>query len=271
MRIERFSTLAKTDHKIEWIVDDLLSPGQWTYFVGPPGAGKSMMTIQLCDSLQLGKPFLGMKTKQHNCLYLQADAGIVEWKEQVKRLASDSQAWTIHEIEKGCIDLPDWIVYLHELVWGTYAQDNNPGSLSTVIKHIPYTFVVFDCLNAITDKDLNTKTSMSQVLKSLEAICTQVSESSTGEKIYKRVHFLLIHHPSASVTRGVNAGSGYKGFAGLCGNMLTLANNILVLEKNKITSKKEILLDRDYNTGAWIVPSQSFSTYDIEKELGIKI
>lgn len=257
MRIERFNQLAEADVQIEWIVEGLLTPGQWTYFVGPPASGKSMMCIQLCCALQEGKPFLGMKTRKHNCLYIQADAGRMEWREQVRKLAGESYAWTLHEIEKGFIDDPRWITYLHDIVWGTYPESDKPSSPHMVLKHIPYDFVVFDCLNAITQKDLNMKTSMSQVLSALEAICTQ--EVATGEEVgsvtRRAIHFVLIHHPSAGATRGVHAGSGYKGFSALCGNMLTLANNILVLEKNKITSKKEIELDRERDTGAWLLSS----------------
>jgi len=276
MRIEQFRNLARSESKIEWIVEGLLSPGQWTYFVGPPGVGKSMMAIQLVDSLQQGKDFLGFPTTKHNCLYIQVDAGLVEWREQVRLLAGESYAWTMHEVPKGCLDESWWLEYMHSLVWGTYTEDDTPGSLHRVLKHVPFTFVVFDCLNALTDGDLNTKTCMSRILGGMEKICSLEIKREGERSTYSRVHFLLIHHPNATTTRGVNAGSGYKGFAGLCGNMLTLAGNVLVLEKNKITSKKEINLERNPNTGAWLTPSSMLgdslgtdSLFDYEKALGI--
>jgi hypothetical protein len=285
MRIETFSNLAKTEFEVNWIVEGLMSSGQWTYFVGPPGSGKSMLTIQLCDALQEGKPFLGMQTFQHNCLYIQADAGISEWKEQIKNLAIDSVAWTMHDIEENFVDDRARVEYLHNLVWGTYAVDTKPGSLSQVIKHIPYTFVVFDCLNKITGHDLNTKGAMSHVLSQLDYITSKVTCSKCGKeckakdtkcseceqlldartKIIDRIHYLLIHHPTAGKTRGVDAGSGYKGFAGVCGNMLTLANEILVLEKCKIAKKKEIKLQRGMK-GEWSIQSSVMNSEE-EKAL----
>jgi len=225
MRLETFNSLARTEFSMAWIVEGLLLPGQWTYLVGPPGSGKSMLTIQLCDALQEGKPFLGMATKKHNCLYIQADAGLFAWKEQVRLLAGDSFAWTLHDIEKGFLDKPQWVQYFHDTVWGTYSEEDQR---SKVLKHIPYDFVVFDCLNAITEQDINAKTAMNNILKKLEFITTKVEGEDVNKKTIKQAEYLLIHHPTKGETRGVNAGAGSGGFSALCGNMLTLANDILV-------------------------------------------
>lgn len=286
MIIQTFGALARTDIKVEWLVEGLLSSGSWTYFVGPPGSGKSMLSIQLCDSLQEGKPFLGMSTTKRNCLYIQADAGSLEWKFQIENLAKDSFAWTVHDIERDFCDNERRVEYLHQLVWGTYPISNTPNSLSKVIKHVPYTFVVFDCLNKITAGDLNTKVAMSRVLQKLEYICSiykcencgaevkekdskcsECEEELSRKKESHKVHFVLIHHPTSGKIRGVEAGSGYKGFAGECGNMLTLANNILVLEKCKVAKNKELRLDRDSKTGAWYVLSEKMSKQSEEDEL----
>ncbi len=100
MIIETFTNLAKRNTEVDWIVDGLLSSGGYTYLVGAPKAGKSMLCIQLCDSLQNGKPFLGMKCKKRNCLYVQTDTGRLEWQEQIRRLAPNGVAWTMYALAR---------------------------------------------------------------------------------------------------------------------------------------------------------------------------
>lgn len=293
MRIEQFQTLAKTDFEVNWIVEDLISSGQWTYFVGPPGSGKSMLAIQLCAALQEGLEFLGRRTLKHNCLYIQSDAGISEWKTQVKNLAGDSFAWTVHDMQEFFIDDPNRVEYQHQVVWGTYPHSEERGSLSQVLKHVPYTFVVFDCLNKITEHDLNTKVAASHITKNLDYICTKYTcskcevevkgntrecpnceESLEGnKKRVQQVHYMLIHHPTAGKTRGVEAGSGSKVFSAVCGNMLTLANSILVLEKCKIARNVEIKLERG-NKGEWYIQSAVMTKKeesDLEELLGLSL
>ncbi len=261
MKLSTMKTLAKANINIQWIVEDLISPGSFTYLVGPAGSGKSMMCIQLCKALQEGKSFLDMKTTKQNCLYIQADAGSAEWRSQVSGIAPESEAWTLYEIENGFLDREEDITRLHNIVWGDYPKDS---SLFFNLKGQRMTFVVLDCLTALTDNDLNTKTGMSKVLHSIDRIVTRTfKEPNTGETVLERVHFLLIHHPNTGPVRGTNAGSGYKGFGALCGTMLTLANNILVLEKSKIAPKKELMLDRLSNGGWAVVDDDTSFTSNI--------
>jgi len=271
MRIETFRKLAKSDIHVDWIVDNLISPGGWSFFVGETGAGKSIMMIQLCDALQVGKPFLGFTTKQHNCLYVQADSGLVEWKTQVETYAGDSFAWTQHEIERGFLDDERERKRLHELVYGTFTPElqgeKNYENLNRVLGGKAFNFVVFDCLHALTNGDLNTKTCMSQVIKHLDQIVTRPYEDIDGSVKLERVHYLLIHHPNAVVKRGAIAGSGHKGFSDACSTKLTLGSNLLVLEKSKVTGKKEILLERHEN-GEWYIPSSEDEKFDYSSLLG---
>lgn len=206
-----------------------------------------MLMIQLCDALQRGVKFLGFPTRQHNCLYIQADSGLIEWKKQIEMLAPESTAWTAHQIERGFLDDPTERQRLHQLVWGTYPEDS---PMYTALQGKPFNFVIFDCLHALTDGDLNTKTTMSTVLKHIDEIVTKEGEAVEGQNNKERVHYLLVHHPNAMVKRGATAGSGHKGFSDACSTKLTLGSNLLVLEKSKVTSKKEILLERS-DIGAW--------------------
>lgn len=254
MIISTFRKAATANTEIDWLVEGLISPGGWTYLVGAAGTGKSMLCIQLCDSLQEGKAFLGMKTKRMNCLYLQADAGRIEWQNQLKALAAESSAWTCYELDHGFLDDESEVDKLHSIVWGEYDESHR---YYQALKKQRFTFIVFDCLTAITDLDLNTKNAMTRVLHNINRIVQRKYRDTDGIEHTEQVHFLLIHHPNTGPARGTTAGSGYKGFANLSGNMLTLANNLLVLEKSKVTSKKEILLEREEKTGRWYVEGLS--------------
>ncbi|SRR6266581_298223 len=272
MIIEQFANLAKRQTKIDWIVDGLLSSGAWTYLVGEAGSGKSMLCIQLCDAIQNGKSFLGMKCKQRNCLYIQVDTGRLEWQEQVTRLAPHGVAWTMYALTDQFLDNPQEVENIKSIIWGTYPISDEPRSPSQVLRHIPFDFIVFDVLNKMTRYDLNAKPSMNHVLERLEHMTVR----GTGEAQESK-HFVLIHHPSKSKKRGVDAGSGYGGFSGLCGNMLTLGNELLVLEKSKVLGRKEVLLERNTDTGAWRLAGELTDTNspdnirDIEEALGIRI
>jgi len=265
LRIDTFRQLARTSLEIDWIIENLISPGGWTFLVGETGSGKSMLSIQLCEALQTGKEFLGFKTKKHNCLYVQADSGVVEWKKQIEMLAPESMAWTVYEVDRGWLDDPTTREQIRSLVWGTYAVDDRPMSPHSVLKHVPFDFIIFDCLHAITEGDINTKTCGSQVLKFLDTIVTNVTGTQEdGTKQVQRVHYLLIHHPNATTRRGTTAGSGWKGFSDACATKFTLGGNLLVLEKSKITGKKELLLERDKSTGAWRQQGSGLSTTEID-------
>lgn len=271
MIIEPFRKTAATEVDIDWIVYDLISPGGWTFLVGETGTGKSMLLIQFCEALQEGKEFLGFKTKKHNCLYIQADSGLIEWKHQIASLAAQSSAWSAHQVSRGFLDKPEERARLHHIVWGTYPKDERPGTLSSVLKHVPFNFVIFDCLHAITDQDINTKVGMSNTLQHLDDIVTQQKGiDEENNKVIDRVHYILVHHPNAQVKRGATAGSGHKGFSDACSTKFTLGNNILVLEKSKVTAKKEIELQRGVK-GEWLIPKSNgaVSQEDYRRILGV--
>lgn len=264
MLLDSFRQLAKKDINIEWIVENLITPGGWTFLVGETGVGKSIMTIQLCDALQEGKPFLGFPTKRHNCLYIQADSGLIEWRTQIARYASTSAAWTAHQLERGFLDEEKERKRLKTIVWGDY-DESHPAYRALLGK--PFTFIIFDCLHAITNQDINTKVGMSTVLKHLDEIVTY-THGEGEEKVIDRVHFLLIHHPNAMVKRGATAGSGHKGFSDACSTKLTLGGELLVLEKSKLTSKKDIPLERATD-GRWIPEGQG-RLREVETFLGVE-
>lgn len=255
-RLDTFNNLGNANIDSNWIVENLISPGGWSFLVGQTKVGKSTLIIQLCEALQKGKDFLGLKTTQQNCLYVQADAALMEWSRQLKAYADKSSAWTAHQYPRGFLDKELERKRLHEIVYGTYTKEIQGearyAALSRVLKGEPFTFVVFDCLQAITNRDLNKVDSAGVVLGFLDDIVTRKVE----EEI-ERVHYLLIHHPSKSQKRGADSGAGSSSFSNLCSTKLNLigieqnSRGVLILEGSKVAPRQEIELDRS-TSGAWV-------------------
>src|SRR6266853_3187984 len=272
MIIERMSTLAKRETEVDWIVEDLLSSGGYTYLVGEAGSGKSILCIQLLNAVQEGKPFLNMKCKKRNCLYIQVDTGRLEWQKQVKNVAPNGFVWTMYAMDNLFLDRPTEVESVRQIIWGTYPKSEVKNSPSQVLQHIPFDLIVFDVLNKMTRMDINTKPDMNYVLEKLEHMCVR----GEGEERESK-HFILVHHPAKGHKRGVEAGAGSGGFGQLCTNMLTLGNELLVLEKSKVIGKREILMHQSKVTGIWSLPGDTLesnepeSIKDIEEALGIKI
>lgn len=263
MIIERFKTLAQKEVVVDWLVDGLMTTGEWTYFVGEAGVGKSMLLIQLCANLQKGEDFLGFKAKQRNCLYVQVDTGRLEWKTQIKAVAGDSFAWTLYAAKSNFLDDEEEVERIRQVVWGDYPEGSPyHRNFYPALQGQKFDLVIFDVLNKMTAQDLNTKPSMSFVIDRLARI-TRRGEAENEES----VHYILVHHPNKSTKRGVNAGSGYGGFGGICGNMMTLysedrgLSGLLTIEKTKVTAGKVIEIVRNPN-GSWKVKQEDYSDYD---------
>ena len=238
MRFQTYKTFVNEERHFSWLVEDLIPEGGWTLLVGPPGSGKSMLSIQLTDSIQEGSSFLGMKTKKGNCLYIQADATEGEWQEQIRNLAPNSSAWTGYEVPKGALDNARYVEDFKRIVWGIHSRFGG----------VQFDFIVFDCLRSLTARDINSPAIM-QTIRTMQEICT----FSEGEekKLFKT--FLLIHHPTKTRgVRGVSAGAGYGGLESDCSSMLTLAGTMLAREKGRIRKNKQIHLRRLEN-GAWVL------------------
>lgn len=240
MKFQTYRNFSKEVPKFNWLVEDLIPQGGWTLLVGPPGSGKSMMAIQLTDCVQNGRPFLGQKVKQGNCLYIQADASSGEWQEQIKNIAPDGFSWTGYEVPKGALDMEKEVAIFKRIIWGE--QEGFGGE--------QFDFVVFDCLRSLTEKDINS-TAIMQVIRKMQEICTLQTDDLKLEKT-----FLLIHHPTKTRgVRGTSAGAGYGGLESDCSSMMTLAGTMLAREKGRVQKNRHFDLVRLPN-GAWSLASE---------------
>lgn len=226
--LRTFKQLVQEYQPLPFIVDGLLPDSGWTLLVGLPGVGKSTIAAQLCDSLQYGKPFLGMETKQRKALYIQCDAPTEIWREQIRRIAPDSEALTL-------VDVPD-----HALDHANYIE-----IIKRIILYVKPGFLVFDALNSLTGKDINTKAGLQPIFLMNEL-------TTIGDR---KLPWMLLHHPTKSPhSRGVNSASGFGGISAACSVHLTLSSNRLKVEKSKLSGKRSIDLSRT-EEGLWCAES----------------
>ncbi len=73
--------LAEPDTPVDYLLENLLVSGTVSAVVAKPKVGKSTLARNLCMAVAHGLDFLGMKTKQGECIYL----ALEEVKEEVKR------------------------------------------------------------------------------------------------------------------------------------------------------------------------------------------
>lgn len=260
MNLSTFKALVESNDELDWLVEGLLPNEGSTLFSGPPGAGKSFFCLQLVKALQDGVLFLGRMTKQVNCLYVQADTPYLMWKEQVRRVSKNGLSRTVYNVDRGFLDNEKNGHILHALVWGKH-----PRALG-----LQFDFIVFDSLNALTSRDINTKHGM-QILRTLNYICSAKSDELDEEGDQKTQYkpYLIVHHPKKEKARGVNAPSGYTEIASSCATLWTLASSILAIEKCKVTDRAHIEMERDRN-GLWYIEGfenkeeEDFNVEDLE-------
>lgn len=222
--LRTFKELVEEFIPLDFIVDGLLPDAGWSLLVGLPGIGKSTFAIQLCAALHEGLNFLGMETRQRRCLYVQADTPTSIFREQVRKIAPDSSALTLIDVPNAVLDSSIYIDILHG-----------------IIRYVKPGFLVFDALNSLTAKDINTK-------QSLLAIAVMDDLARVNGK---RIPWMLLHHPTKnSASRGVNSASGFGGISASCSQHFSLLSNRLKIEKGKLSAKRNIELLKDAE-GIW--------------------
>jgi hypothetical protein len=89
--------LAKPDIPVEYLVENLLIAGTVSCVVAKPKVGKSTFARNLCLAVARGEDFLGLKTKQGECIYLALEEREEDIKNDFRAMGADgSEAIYIH-------------------------------------------------------------------------------------------------------------------------------------------------------------------------------
>jgi RecA-family ATPase len=213
----------KEDEHIRWLVEDFLPDVGWTFFIGAEGSGKTTFALQLCDSLEKGIPFLGMKTVKAKTLYIQADSASKEWRAMLQLVlpnkGEQSKDFTIVNVPSGCLSNATYVAQLD-----TYINE-----------HIQPDFIVWDSLYELAGVSINGE-------KALEPIFTM--KLLSGEK-----GWLLLHHPPNEEMRA----AGSRSISANASGVWFLTKNKLLIQKRRLSGKKELLISRQQDTrgGLW--------------------
>jgi putative DNA primase/helicase len=81
--------LARPDIPVEYIVENLLVAGTVACIVAKPKVGKSTFARNLCLSVSRGVDFLGLKTKQGECIYLALEEREEDLKNDFRAMGAD--------------------------------------------------------------------------------------------------------------------------------------------------------------------------------------
>ena len=219
MRVVKIKKFTEEVEDIGWLVDGLLPDTGWTLLVGKQGLGKSTFAMQLCNALQDHTDFLGRKTQQRDVMFIQADSATAEWRMMLKRIAPDSDGWTMVDVPAKCLDNAAYV----ELI-KTWVPKVKPG------------FIVFDSLYNLTGKSISTE----GVLVPIQAMKSIANAS--GEDI----PWLLIHHPPHNETRA----AGHHSIAANCSNEWHLLKSMIKIAKGRLVKDKSVLLSR-LDNGLW--------------------
>lgn len=143
-----FEDFLNVDIQVEWVVEGLLQRAGYMLVSGPPGTGKTQLSLQFAIHLALGKPFLGYAAQEPlKLLFISMEMGHADLKYFVENMA---QELTPEERQLLTENLLFWPLG-HGVMLGT--PDGQKTVEQLVEKHRP-DGVFFDSLGMVTTDEL---------------------------------------------------------------------------------------------------------------------
>jgi hypothetical protein len=200
--------------QVQWLLPGLLPGSGWTLILAPGKTGKTLFSIQLCQALATGTPFLECQPERpYRVLYVQADAPPKNWQKQLEQYGASG-----------------W--YTAVPPRGFFTARRSQEKFRESVALIQPEFILWDALESILAIDTNDRLA---IHRGIDAMSSVLAEP-----------WALIHHPrkgkgdDAADTDPRNSASGSK-------FLTTNANAILELQA-KIrakTGRLTIMADRE--------------------------
>jgi hypothetical protein len=154
-----FKDILESEIEVEWVLQDLLEEQGISILSGPPGCGKTQISLQFGIHLALGLPFLGFTpTRPRKILFLSLEMGHAAIKKFMAQMATGltedqltilQENFRIHPIGSDIpLDSIDGQVTIKK-----FLQEDAPDG------------VMFDSFGMSVDEDLNSNTAIKTVFK----------------------------------------------------------------------------------------------------------
>jgi archaellum biogenesis ATPase FlaH len=143
-----FEDFLNVDIQVEWVVEGLLQRAGYMLVSGPPGTGKTQLSLQFAIHLALGKPFLGYGAQAPlRLLFISMEMGHADLKWFVENMASELTAEERELLNENLLLWP----LGHGVMLGNKEGQQTVENL--VAKHSP-DGVFFDSLGMVTTDEL---------------------------------------------------------------------------------------------------------------------
>lgn len=214
----------------KWVVENLVPGDGWTYLIGLPKTGKSILAAQVADAIVEGQPVLDCPAPVAGVVvYVQVDAPVGVWQAQLRDILPDSRVLTM-TMPKGVLTIPGGLEKARRLL-----DELRPA------------LVVWDALEHLSGNlSVNDESSAKEILRRL--------------KVATPGPFVVVHHPRKPGKGDEGAEDPAVAAAGhhyLAGD----ASAILMLEKTgeqtgrlrivcRLIEDRTVKLERD-SVGRW--------------------
>jgi len=231
----------------EYLIKNLIRTEDQVVLAGPPKAGKSYLTAELCMNLATGKGFFLSEelkiTRKARVLYFSFEMGRNVVAHRIKVLQSDlkipsdpdavfthvfhvngENSFNIVQIEFSKLGAP----------FASTQLSKEAEDIRAVIQEIRPDFVVFDTFMRLHKVDENNNPIMAAVLKNLRKICSldQSGTAPEGQPLKPRpIAHMIVHH-TRKETMGFSRGKPNPDSVRGAGSILAEADLIITMARD---------------------------------------
>ena len=186
----------------EWLAHEWIPVGQPTLLYGDGGTGKSLIALQLCASVALNLPWLGMGVKSGRSIYFTAEDDEAELHRRIQKicLSNDVNITDLSDMEISSMVGLDALFVTHDTSHSVLRPTPLFEHIEAKIQNEQPTLVVFDTLADIFSGDENQRSLSRQFISMMRKLAYD-----------NNCAVLILAHPSKA---GMYEKSGTSGSTG---------------------------------------------------------